>query len=130
MGDDVRQSGFAQPGRAVDDHVVKRLAAHPGRLHGDAQVFPHLGLPDEVAEPSRPQANVLFAVIALGHGGDRPCFGVCRAVRPLCGGHDGILGAAPPGGQPRGPRGCVIIAPMPKPRAVAGVRREFSRVPS
>ena len=126
VGDDVGQGGLAQARRPVDDHVIQGLAAHSRRLHGDAQVFPHLWLPHEVVQAGRPEADVLFAVvplcrggdrssserrrrspvIALRRGGDRPCFGVCGAVRLLYRGHKRILGAASSGGQPTERRGC------------------------
>ena len=50
VGDDVRQGGFSQPGRTVDQHVVHSLGARAGRFDGDGQIFFDLVLPNELRE--------------------------------------------------------------------------------
>jgi hypothetical protein len=58
VGDDVRQCGLAQSGRAVQQYVVKRIAAHEGRLDEDAQVFDDLLLSGEILQLLR--ADFIF----------------------------------------------------------------------
>ena len=89
-----------RPGGPVDDHVIEGLAAYAGRLHGDTQVLAYRGLADKIVEAGRPEADVLFPVVALGRGRDRTRFGVGGAIGSLCGGHNLILGAVLFGGQP------------------------------
>ncbi len=50
VGDDVRQRGLAQSRRAVQQHMVQRVAPHEGGLDEDAQVFDDLLLPGEVLQ--------------------------------------------------------------------------------
>ena len=55
VGDDVGKGGFAQPGRAAEQHVVKNVTAHLGSLHHQQQSLFHLLLPTKFAECRRAQ---------------------------------------------------------------------------
>ena len=52
-GDDPGQAGLAEPGRACQQQVVGRLAAHLGGLEHDREVLFQLALADELAQPAR-----------------------------------------------------------------------------
>ena len=60
VGNDVRQCGLSQSGRAVQKGVVEGLAAHPCCFDEDFQVFHHLFLSCEVGE--REWAQCIFEV--------------------------------------------------------------------
>ena len=53
--DDLRQRGLAEAGRAVEQHVVQRLAAAARRLDEDGEVFAQRLLADELGERQRTQ---------------------------------------------------------------------------
>ncbi len=63
----MRQGGFAQPRRAVEQHVVERLAALAGRGDQDGEVLLDLLLPDQVGQFLRAQ-GVVNAVVGFGFG--------------------------------------------------------------
>lgn len=56
IGDDRRQSGLAQTGRAVKEEVLQMFPAGAGGVKMDLQVFFELGLADKVLESFGPQA--------------------------------------------------------------------------
>ena len=68
-GDDLGQRGLAEAGRAVQQHVVQRLAAGAGGLDEDAEVFPGRSLADELRQGLRAEAG-LGGVLGAAGGGD------------------------------------------------------------
>ena len=52
-GDDLRQSGFAEPGRPEQQHVVKGFAARLGGLDKDSQIVPQTALADKFGQGLR-----------------------------------------------------------------------------
>ena len=72
MGDDVSESGLAQPGRPVQEDVVQRLAALLGGGDADAQVVLDLLLADELLQQARPQGGVQGQVVFLELAGGDP----------------------------------------------------------
>ena len=65
LGDDGGERGLAQAGRAVEQHVVHRLAAHFGGLDGDGEVLFELGLSGEIGQPARAQARFELQIFGL-----------------------------------------------------------------
>ena len=63
VGDDVRKRRLAQARRPAQEHMLHRLASAPRRLQEDAEVFPHLRLPDVLGQHSRAQREVELLVI-------------------------------------------------------------------
>ena len=61
VGDDVGERRLAEPGRAVEQHVIERLAALLGRGDRHLQVLAHAILPDVVVERARPQPGLVLA---------------------------------------------------------------------
>ena len=55
--DDVRERGLAQAGRAVEQHVIERLATLTRGGDRDVQVLADAILPDVVVQRARPQAG-------------------------------------------------------------------------
>lgn len=70
VGDDVGQRSLAQPRRAVQEHVVERIAPHERRLDEDAQILDDLVLPREVFKLLGADFVLEFEV-ALGIAYDR-----------------------------------------------------------
>jgi hypothetical protein len=68
VGNDVCKRGFAEPGRAAEQHVVERLAPAPGRIDENTQVFLDPVLPHEILETKRPQAPVELDVVIILFG--------------------------------------------------------------
>ena len=66
-GDDLRQRGLAEPGRAGQQHVVERLAALGGRLDRDAELLAQRLLADELLQPARAQRGL--GVVVGAHAG-------------------------------------------------------------
>ena len=64
VGDDTRQRGLAQTRRAVQQHVVERLATHQRRANEDVEVLDNLLLTREVGQLLRSD-TVLELQIAL-----------------------------------------------------------------
>ena len=57
LGDDGGERGLAQARRAVEQHVVHRLAAHAGGFDGDREILFELALPGEIGEAARAQSR-------------------------------------------------------------------------
>jgi len=89
VGHDLGQCRLAQTGRAVEQHVVERLAAGAGSLDQDTQIILQPILAGELRQALRPQHRVQPDVVGLllrgdgpvgrllaGHGGD---YTSCRA---------------------------------------------------
>jgi hypothetical protein len=72
VGDDVGERRLAEAGRAVEQHVVERLAALRRGLDRDLQVLAHAVLPDVVVERARPQPGLVLRVVVDARGGDEP----------------------------------------------------------
>ena len=68
-GDDLRQRGLAEAGRAVQQHVVQRLAAGAGGLDEHREVLARGLLADELGEGLRAQAG-LRRILLAADGGD------------------------------------------------------------
>ncbi len=68
-GDDAGQAGLAEPGRAGQQQVVGRLAAHLGCLEHDREMLFQLALTDELAQPSRPQPGLVGLFDVVGRAG-------------------------------------------------------------
>ncbi len=58
LGNDIRQRGFAEAGRAVEQDVIKRFPAMLGGLHGDFQAFLDAGLAGEIGEKRGSQRHL------------------------------------------------------------------------
>ena len=61
VGDDIGQRRLAQPGRAVEQHVIERFAALLRRRNRHLQVLAHAVLPDVVVEHARAQSRLRIA---------------------------------------------------------------------
>ncbi len=57
VGDDLRQGGFSQPGRPVEQHMVQRFAAAPRRIDGNLNILFDAFLPDVLVEALGPHAH-------------------------------------------------------------------------
>ena len=68
-GDDLGERGLAEARRAVQQHVVQRLAAGAGGLDEDAEVFAGGALADELRQGLRAEAG-LGGVLGAAGGGD------------------------------------------------------------
>jgi len=68
MGNDVGKSSLAQPGRAKNQRVVKRLAAATGGLDEQCHLLAHHRLAEVIVQAQRANRTVLdlFAVAATG----------------------------------------------------------------
>ena len=65
------QRGFAQPGRAVEQHVVHGFAALAGGFDGDGEILFQLGLSGEIGEAARAQPGFKLRVIGLAIAGNQ-----------------------------------------------------------
>ena len=74
LRDDRRERGFAQSGRAVEQHVIHRLAALAGGFDGDLQIFFEPLLAGEIGEAPRTQAGFELQFVVIP---------ACRN-QPLC----------------------------------------------
>ena len=63
VGDDVAERRLAETGRAVEQHVIERLAALSRRGDRHLQVLAHAILADVVVEPPRPQPGLVLGVV-------------------------------------------------------------------
>ena len=70
-GDDLRQRGLAEAGRAVQQHVVQRLAAGAGGLDEHREVLARGLLADEFGEGLGPKTG-LRRILLAADGGDFP----------------------------------------------------------
>src|SRR5690606_2673536 len=79
LGDDQRERGLPETGRAAEEHVVDGIAAPLRRLDEDAEVLLDLSLADEFLEARGPEADLVASVFVsearidgsfggLGHG--------------------------------------------------------------
>ena len=75
VGDDVGERRLAEPGRAVQQHVIERLAALPGGGNRDLQVLADAILADVVVERARAQARFVLRVLVDARGGDEAVVG-------------------------------------------------------
>ena len=73
-GDDLGERGFAKARGAVEENVVKRVAAGTGGLDEDAEVFPRRALADELVEGLGAEGG-LGGVFVRSGGGDGAVFG-------------------------------------------------------
>jgi hypothetical protein len=87
--DDLRQRGLAQAGRAVQQHVVQRLAARARGLDEDGQVLAQQLLAGEVVQALRAQADLAGILVlafaagqAFAHAGLRRRSGRLTARSP------------------------------------------------
>ena len=71
-GDDHRERGLAEPGRAGEQHVVGRPAPAAGRLEDQPQLVAYARLPDDLVERLGPQRRLDRAVVAVGLGVGQP----------------------------------------------------------
>ena len=71
VGDDVRQRGLAQAGRAEDQHVVERLAALARGRDEDLHLLAHRRLADVLGQRLGPDGTVDGDVFVGGLGGDQ-----------------------------------------------------------
>ena len=74
VGDDRGQRGLAQPGRAVDQHVVQRVAARARRLDGDSEVLLDLPLARKLGQQTRAQTVFEAALVLECLAADDPFF--------------------------------------------------------
>ena len=63
LRDHVRERRLAEPGRAVQQHVVERLAALPRRGDRDLQVLADAVLADVLVERARAQPRLVLRVL-------------------------------------------------------------------
>ena len=66
VGDDVGQRRLAEAGRAVEQHVIERLAPAAGRGNRHLQVVADAVLADVLVERARAQAGVVLRVVVGG----------------------------------------------------------------
>ena len=62
-GQDRGQRGLPQARRAVEQHMVERVAPAAGGFDADPELVHHGALPDELGEPARPQTAVELFVL-------------------------------------------------------------------
>ena len=70
--DDQREAGLAEPGRAGQQHVVRRPAAALGALEHQRELAGHLGLADEVVQRVRSQGGLDDPLLVTGLRRDGP----------------------------------------------------------
>ena len=70
--DDHRQRRLAEPGRAGQQHVVRRPAAAAGALEHQPDLLAHPLLPDELVEPARAQRRLDDPLLVAGAGLHEP----------------------------------------------------------
>ena len=66
VGDDVREGGFSQAGRAVEQRVVQCLTAHLGGFDIDFQVRDYFLLSGEIIQLLGADNSVQFIIFAVG----------------------------------------------------------------
>ena len=85
VGDDGGERGFAQAGRAEEQHVVERFAAGFGGFERDGELLLGFGLADEFREPAGAELELEGAVLVGARGGDQPFRIVVAALHnPEC----------------------------------------------
>jgi len=70
-GDDHRQSGLAQPGRAGQQHVIRRAAAASGGIEHQAELVTHPWLPFELGQRRGTQRGLDSLLVRLRPGINR-----------------------------------------------------------
>jgi hypothetical protein len=70
VGKDVRQGGFTQARRSIEQHVIDGLSALEGRCNQDRQVLFDPLLPDQIGEQTRPQ-GLVQSILGLRIWGDQ-----------------------------------------------------------
>src|SRR5208282_5072751 len=68
VGDDVCQRSLAEPGRSVEQDVIKRLAARLRRLDGNVEILFDLGLTNEFLQALRAELEFERRIILDGGG--------------------------------------------------------------
>ncbi len=80
LGDDARERGLAQARRAMEQHMVDRLATLPRGRDEDREILAHGRLADETVQFLRSQGHI-HPVIVMGRRVHQPLIGrVRRAV--------------------------------------------------
>ena len=72
VGDDGGQGGFAQAGRAEEEHVIEGFAAGFGGFERDGQLLLGFGLADELAQPAGAQLELEALLFVGARGADQP----------------------------------------------------------
>ena len=75
VGDDVGQRRLAEARRAVQQHVIERLAALLRGRDRHLQVLADAVLPDVLVEHARAQSRFVLRVLVDAHGGDQTIVG-------------------------------------------------------
>ena len=68
VADDIGERRLAESGRAVEQHVIERLAALARRGDRHVEVLAHALLADVVVERARPQARLVLRVVVDARG--------------------------------------------------------------
>jgi hypothetical protein len=76
VGEDVRERGLAQTGRAVEQHMVDGVAALARRLDENLHLVAQPRLPDHLAQRTRAQCVIDLLIACLWCGADGAAFGV------------------------------------------------------
>src|SRR5262249_42707571 len=84
VGNHVRERRLAEPGRAVQEDVVERLAALLRRLDRDVQLLAHLVLADVVVEPAGTESRVVLRVLLDARRRDDAIVGHFASSRSAC----------------------------------------------
>ena len=71
VADDVGERGLAEAGRAIEQHVIERLAAAARRGNRHLQVVADAILADVFVERARPQSRLVLRVVVGAAGGDQ-----------------------------------------------------------
>src|SRR5690606_37406717 len=82
-GDDVRQRGLAQPGRAVQQHVVQRLTPVPRRFQVDLELALEALLADVSLQGSGPDTYFIHVAESTTHRAFSPARQLRAAPRGL-----------------------------------------------
>ena len=73
-----------RPGRAMEQHVIERLAALLGGGDRDMQIFADAILPDVLVEHPRAQARFVLRVVGVAHRRDNPIVRHFASSRKAC----------------------------------------------
>src|SRR5437016_13638226 len=86
VSDDLRERGFPQAWRAVEQDVIERLIAAAGGVNRDLDIFLDALLPDVFLEPPRPHADVDARIFFVRRAGkDRKSVVEGKSVGPAGG---------------------------------------------
>ena len=72
LRNDVGERGLAQARRTVQQHVIERFPALPGRLDRHGQVLAHALLADVVRQRARPETRLVLQLLGVPQRGDDP----------------------------------------------------------